>query len=176
MQNCRANLMKNESYKRVIVVSAKPREAYRALTKEFALTKKFNESWSLSSNDISAEGDFVTFRFEPTFWIFRVTRLAPEKLIELKCIDANDVHEGLPETIREEWVGTKIRWKIEPHGNGSQISFVHEGLIPTLGCYEICEAGWDHFFVKSLKAYLDKDADIPRSLKGEQRNVSSPHN
>ncbi len=144
--------MKNESYQRVIIVSAKPRAAYRALTEEFA------EWWAPSSNDITAAGDVVTFRFEPTFWTFRVARLAPERLIELECTDANHVPEGLPETISKEWVGTKIRWTIEPHGSGSKISLIHEGLVPLLGCYGICEAGWDHFFVNSLKAHLDKSA------------------
>ena len=92
----------------------------------------------------------------------RVIKLVPNKRVELECIEAHHVHEGLSESIREEWMGTKLKWTIEGKGDQTRISFMHEGLVPTLNCYEICEAGWDHFFVNSLKSYLDKGEGVLR--------------
>ena len=35
------------------------------------------------------------------------------------------------------------------------------GLTPQLLCYDICEAGWDMFFLHSLKQYLDTGRGKP---------------
>ncbi len=42
-----------------------------------------------------------------------------------------------------------------------QLSFVHKGLTPDLNCYEICDAGWTHFIINSLKQYLETGTGNP---------------
>ena len=73
------------------------------------------------------------------------------------------MHEGLPETARTEWLGTKMRFEIEPTVNGSDITFTHIGLQPDLDCFEICQAGWDFFFLDSLKLYLNEGEGKPHA-------------
>ena len=143
------------SYTREIVVSNTPSAAYLALTSEF------DKWWTASSSPVNAVGDTVTFRFDTTDWTMRATKLVHEKSVELECVEAHHVHEGLPASIRKEWEGTKLKWNIQQQGNKTKISFVHEGLVPSLDCYEICEMGWDHFFVNSLKNYLDRGEGNP---------------
>lgn len=147
--------MSDKSYVREITVSASPAAAYRALT------EGIDRWWTETSNTLKTESDTVTFRFEPTFWKMRVRQMVPNSLIELVCIEANHVHEGLPESIREEWFGTVLRWRIVEQAANTRIIFEHEGLVPGLECYDICEAGWDHYFVNSLKSYLDTGKGQP---------------
>ncbi len=142
--------MKTQSYSRQISVSADPSAAYRALTKDI------DKWWGSTSDVISSVGDTVTIYFPPTSWTMRANRLIPGRLIELECIEANHIYEGAPETIREEWVGTTLVWEIVKVGKQTRIDFVHKGLVPLLDCYEICEAGWDHYFVNELQQYLNK--------------------
>jgi len=147
--------MSTNSYAQKIIVSTTPDAAYRALTSEFDMW------WTESSGPINAVGDKVTFRFDPTYWTMCATKLVPNTSVELECIEAHHIHKGLPDSIRREWEGTKLKWRIQRHGDNTKISFVHEGLIPSLNCYEICEMGWDHFFVNSLKKYLDSGKGTP---------------
>lgn len=138
-------------YMREIEVSNTPEAVYLALTEEFY------KWWTAASHPFKAVGDSATFKFDTTYWTMRATKLEPGKCVELECIDAHHRHEGLPESIREEWKGTTLKWNIFRRGDKTRISFVHNGLVPSLNCYEICETGWNYYFVNCLKEYLDKE-------------------
>ncbi|MCZ6689796.1 MAG: SRPBCC domain-containing protein [Planctomycetota bacterium] len=149
--------MDDDNYKKVITVLAKPQAVYEVLT------EGISKWWGTSSHIMSKVDDetIVTFDSNPTSWKFRAVQLVPEKLVAWECVEANHIHEGLPDTISEEWVGTKLIWQIDPHLEGARVFFTHEGLVPSLGCYENCEAGWDHYIVGSLNKYLNRGAGIP---------------
>ena len=142
-------------YHREITVSNTPAAAYQALT------TGFDKWWTTRCNQIAVVGDKVTFRFGPTYWTMRVNDLVPDQYIELECVEAHHVHEGLPSSIQNEWQGTKLKWQIYQKEDKTRIMLVHEGLVPSLNCYEICEQGWDYFFMNSLKAYLDTGKGTP---------------
>ena len=151
--------MTNKDYSKTISVDASPQDAY------VALTNGFEEWWTSPDKPIRAIGDVARFRFPPgeAFWTFQATNLLPGKLVDLRCVEANHLHEGMPDAIREEWLGTTLTWHIYEEGGKTVIHFVHSGLTPTLHCFEICEAGWDYFFVDSLKTYLDTGVGLPHS-------------
>ena len=85
------------------------------------------------------------FRFGTAWWKMRVANLVPNQYVELECIDANHVHEGLPDSIRTEWVGSRLQWIIQPQAAKTTISMLHDKLVPSLDCYDICVQGWDFF-------------------------------
>jgi len=63
--------------------------------------------------------------------------------------------------IKEEWLGTELYWEFK-NGNGlTEISFLHNGLNPSLNCYEVCESAWSFFIPKSLKSYLETGIGNP---------------
>jgi len=144
-----------ESYAREIRIEGTAEAAYRALTLEF------DKWWTASSQPLNAVGDTVTFRFDATYWTMRVAVLVPNETVELECVEAHHSHKGLPASIEKEWEGTRLRWDIEQQREKARISFLHEGLAPSLECYEICERGWDYFFVHSLKSYLETGLGSP---------------
>jgi uncharacterized protein YndB with AHSA1/START domain len=145
--------MNTGSYTRKIDVTVKPAMVFRALTKEVS------KWWTTDSDDASAVGIKATFRFDKTFNIMLVKELIPDHRVVWECIEQEHINEKL--STHDEWVGTKLRWDIEPIPQGTRVTFVHEGLVPEMECYEICEAGWDNFFVDSFKNYLDTGVGRP---------------
>lgn len=143
------------NYTREIIVSNTPGAAYQALT------TTFDKWWTTSCNPITEAGDKITFRFGSTYWVMRANSLVPENSVELECIEAHHVHEGLSSSILDEWQGTKLKWVIQKHGEKTRIVLVHDGLVPSLDCYKVCEQGWDYFFANSLKQYLDTGKGLP---------------
>jgi len=108
-------------------------------------------------------GDQARFSFPPgkSFWTFRATELISDERVTLTCVEALHLHDALSETIREEWLGTQLHWSIKDHGAQTQIELLHQGLNPKLECFNVCEAGWNFFFLDSLKAYLDTGQGKP---------------
>lgn len=147
----------NADYQRMIDVKATPIQAYEAVT------SGFKEWWTDPETPLSRMGDVATFRFPPkdSSWTFRPVTLEPHRLVEHECVGAQHVHDGLPESIRTEWLGTKMRFEITPTEAGSRIVFTHEGLKPALDCFEVCEAGWDFFILESLRSYLNGEDGKP---------------
>ena len=99
----------------------------------------------------------------------RANSMVPDQSVELECIEAHHVHDGLSLSILNEWEGTKLRWRIQKQGEKTRIVLVHDGLMPFLNCYGVCEQGWDYFFVKSLKQYLDTGVGSPFENKTYQQ-------
>jgi uncharacterized protein YndB with AHSA1/START domain len=53
-----------------------------------------------------------------------------------------------------DWVGTTPTFTLRPRPDGgTDITFRHHGLGPTLECYDTCQAGWDQYLPR-LKRYL----------------------
>lgn len=148
-----------ESYVREIAVSASPEAAYRALTEEIG------KWWVMPDGDANKVGDIPVFRFGRTYWKMRVTELVSAHKVVWECIEANHIDKQISESAKKEWEGTTLTWEITGKNNGKNVSsiihFVHDGLSPSLECYEVCKNGWDYFFVSSLKKYLDTGKGDP---------------
>ena len=145
----------NSNYTREIVVSSTPAAAYKALT------TGFDKWWTTGTNQITETGDKITFKFGPSYWVMRAIKLVSESMVELECIEAHHLHDGLPSSILNEWKGSKLKWEIQKRKEKTKIVLVNEGLVPSLECYEVCEQGWDYFFVISLQLYLDTGEGSP---------------
>ena len=87
-----------------------------------------------------------------------VSEAFPNRSLVWKVAEANHDLEGI--TKKDEWKGTTIKWKIAENEIGSKVTLIHQGLVPALECYEICEAGWG-YFLGSLKNYLETGRGYP---------------
>jgi len=143
------------NYTHEIIVSNTPEKTF------IALTAGFNKWWTTDCNFISKVRDKITFKFGTSYWVMLAINLIPKRLVELECIEAHHVHDGLPSSILNEWKGSKLIWEIHRQEDKTKIVFTHEGLVPSLECYKICEQGWDYFFVNSLQQYLDTGEGSP---------------
>ena len=44
----------------------------------------------------------------------------------------------------DEWVGTRVVFDLrENEDGGTDVAFTHDGLVPSMACWEACNAGWD---------------------------------
>ena len=151
--------MSKNSYTRSITVKNTANAAFMALTKDIA------KWWTKPDQPLQTVGDRAKFTFPPgkSYWTFEATNLQQDRLVEMRCVDAMHIHEGQPKEIEKEWLGTVVIWKLSSDGDETTIDFEHIGLVPELNCYGVCEAGWDLFFVASLKEYLNTGVGHPHS-------------
>jgi hypothetical protein len=60
-----------------------------------------------------------------------------------------------------DWVGTTPAFTLSrSSAGGCDLEFRHEGLSPQLECYDMCQAGRDHY-LPSLRAYLETGTGHP---------------
>ncbi|HEX6181378.1 MAG TPA: SRPBCC domain-containing protein [Chitinophagaceae bacterium] len=52
-----------------------------------------------------------------------------------------------------EWVGTKVVFDISTKGDKTQVRFTHQGLTPSVECYDACNEGWN-YYIKSLYSLI----------------------
>jgi len=151
-------------YTCTFTMQAPPARVYAALTTPDGL-----RGWWTEDCDVGAAvGDSATFRFGKTHKTFRIETLTPERMICWRCTEQ---YHHLPGILKktDEWVGTRLRFALEPEGEGgTRLSFTHEGLVPTMECYAICQGGWDHFLKTSLKNFVERG-------KGEPYNDRYPY-
>jgi hypothetical protein len=84
----------------------------------------------------------------------RVDEAAEPELVVWTCLE----NSGHP-----EWEGTRIIFELDDNEHeASLLRFRHEGLIPRLDCYLVCESGWDHFLV-SIADYAETGQGSPFS-------------
>ena len=139
------------NYTATITVSVSAETAYTAIAQEMS------DWWTSMSAKFLATGDRAKTDFGgKSFWTFEAITLDKPKAVELRSCEAYHIHDGLPEEIKEEWLDSILRFEIKDTKEGLKITLTHEGLMPNLICYDVCKAGWDHFFLGSLKKYLDQ--------------------
>ena len=137
----------DQSYTSEFRVSALPEAVYTAITEEI------DRWWTTASNRAQKIGDTLTVEFgNSSRKVMTVTQAVPGELIVWNVTEAVINIKGVSK--KDEWVGTNIHWRIEESGQGSKISFMHEGLVPTFDCYDVCEEAWT-YFLGSLREYLN---------------------
>ena len=150
-----------KDYQQILTVAQPPAVVYGALTAHIA------DWWSRDfKGDAALPGSSFDIAFGQTRKTFRITEAIPGQSIVWECLQAHIAHPALSD--KAEWVGTKISWCLSAEETGTVIRFRHEGLQPRLECYEICEAGWDHF-LGSLKAYIDTGKGVPYERPAPQQ-------
>lgn len=146
-----------DNYKRSISVSASTTQAYQALTTGYA------HWWTKPDQVFKRVGDIARFSFPPlkSYWTFEAVKLVQNELVELKCVDAYHLHDDMPPDIETEWLGSILRFSIVELDGKTEITLDHLGLTPELLCYDVCEAGWDYFFLSSLPRFLNTGIGSP---------------
>lgn len=134
-----------------VSIVAPPGAVYGALTTPEGLA-----GWLTNDCEVrQGVGERSTFRFGPTFCVMKVTKLIPNQEVRWECVEQ---HHHAPSQIRrtDEWVGTEVVFHLSTRTNGeTELSFMHQGLVPTLECYGICQNDWNHLLKLSLKQYVE---------------------
>lgn len=60
-----------------------------------------------------------------------------------------------------EWTGSEIVFEITPSKNGTELRFIHVGLMPEVECYESCSTAWIHYITGSLHSLITTGVGLP---------------
>lgn len=129
-----------------------------------AVAEQMSDWWTPMSAQFLSIGDQAKTDFGgESYWVFKALELDSYQRIVLQCCEANHIHQGEAVDMREEWLNTQLHFEFTPFGEKTVIKFTHKGLVPTLNCYGVCKAGWDHYILTSLKNYLEHAAGQPNT-------------
>lgn len=145
-----------DSYRNKLIIKTSPQKLYEAIT-----TAKGLASWWTDQIELYPQlGGTATFRFQKDVYVvMKIGKLVPGKTVVWKCVEQYFPMKGTEKT--DEWVGTTVRFEILENKDGTtMLTFIHEGLIEDLFCYESCKKAWDEF-LESLKNYLETGTGAP---------------
>lgn len=139
-------------YSATITTSAPPDRVARQILDDLEL-------WWSTRVDRRADG--FTVRFNNSHVTFAFDPGGTPDQFTWTCSDAHMIIEGVDDL--EEWRGTRLIWHIAPSTDGSTITLTHEGLTPSIACFDVCVRGWQHFFEGSLRNHLNGETAMPET-------------
>ncbi|MBC7725508.1 MAG: SRPBCC domain-containing protein [Burkholderiaceae bacterium] len=77
---------------------------------------------------------------------FRVTELGPARRVAWQV--TGSYLDFIAD--KQEWNGTTVRFDIKEDGQGTRVTFTHEGLEQEIECYGACSNAWQTFVGGSL--------------------------
>jgi uncharacterized protein YndB with AHSA1/START domain len=114
--------------------------------------------WTDQTEYRPVEGEVAVFSFGPNQEVqfrFRIDRIDAPRLLEWSCVD------GPP-----EWRPTRIRWQLEPHGDGgTRLRFEHLGWASADGELGTCSFTWARV-LQRLQAWVTDGAREPVFSRG----------
>lgn len=149
-------------FRQNLTLRASSDAVFAALTTPRGLAGWWSDDCDVPTGPSHAVGATVRVRFDCAKKDFRIERLEPGRALEWRCTAA---YIDLPQLERRsEWVGTRLRFELAPNPDGSTaLAFEHEGLEPTLECFELCRAGWQQF-LGSLQRFVETGRGEPYRL------------
>ncbi len=146
-------MIKEKDYTTSITVDRSASEVFEALN-------NVSEWWQGEIHGNTKEvGDEFTYQMKEFHYTKqRIIESVPEKKVVWLVIESkiNFV------TDKEEWLHTKIVFDIDKTDDETKITFTHQGLVPTIECYDGCSGAWEGLIEKSLFSYITtgKGVDI----------------
>lgn len=147
-----------KDYQCTITINAPSQKVYEAIT-----TQKGIQNWWTKECEVQSKlGGKATMRFGKTYNVMQFEKLTGNE-VQWKCVEQHHEEEK-PLSRDDEWVGTKVIFLIKQVDPAlTELRFTHQGLNPSLECFDICQRGWDHFIKTSLKNYLEQGQGQPYS-------------
>lgn len=72
---------------------------------------------------------------------------------------------------KTEWVGSKLIFELSSEANKTIVKFTHEGLVPQMECYNVCNEAWTGYITKSLYKLITTGKGNPNPAEGEGFNA-----
>ncbi|WP_344980483.1 SRPBCC domain-containing protein [Compostibacter hankyongensis] len=139
------------SFTTAVMVDKSPEEVFAAV--------KNVRGWWL--NNIEGSTDKLNDEFK--FYVdkrlqfhFKIIELVPYKRIVWIVLD-----QSFGNTEEQEWKGTTVLFEISATGGQTRLRFTHQGLVPSLECYEVCHYAWTQYIQVSLFDFIKKGEGQP---------------
>jgi uncharacterized protein YndB with AHSA1/START domain len=135
--------MSDTSYTTSFSVDRTPEEVFAAIN-------DVRGWWMTKVNgDNGAVGDEFSYHVPGIhFCKMRVTELVPAQKVVWQVVDN---HMGFIED-QSEWKGTEIRFELFRKDGATELRFVHDGLVPSYECFDVCRNAWTFYVGSSLRS------------------------
>ncbi|RYU90535.1 SRPBCC domain-containing protein [Mucilaginibacter terrigena] len=134
--------MKNQDFTTTILVSA-------AAQKVFDAINNVRGWWSenIEGDTGKLNSEFIYHYQDIHRAKMKITELVTNKKVVWHVVD-NYFKFTKDEN---EWKGTNVIFEITEKDDKTQLTFTHQGLVPTYECYNVCHDAWTHYIQDSLK-------------------------
>jgi hypothetical protein len=130
--------------------------------------------WSESVvDDTASAGAEWDYRYQDVHSCrIRVAEAVPGERVAWEVLENHFTFTADP----REWVGTRIVFEIAPSGDGTVLTFTHEGLVESHECYGVCVQGWDFYVGESLRELVETGRGRPSTFdhREEQGTAVAP--
>lgn len=152
--------MNAASYSTSFTVENTPEEVFEAVTNPRGW-------WSTGIEGVTdRSGEEFVFEVPGVHYSkIRVTELVPGQRVVWRVVDAT-IHFVAD---KDEWTDTEIRFEISPTDNGTELRFTHDGLVPSVECYDACSNAWGQYAGGSLRNFITTGTGNPDSNPDEER-------
>lgn len=148
----------------------------QTLYRQFATQKGVRHWWTAHCTMDERLGGRAHFPFADAgfFATATISELEPDRLVAWTVTDSKH-----PDSCRwtdlHDWIGTTIRFRIEPiDERRSNLTFTHEGLAP-LECAETCSSIWRTYLGQSLMNFLRSGTGDPyrdkKAMSGQNKEI-----
>src|ERR1035438_6774783 len=108
-------------------------------------------------------GDEFTYRYEDVHCCrIRLIEVVPDKKVVWLVLD-NYFNFTKDEA---EWTGTKIIFEASKKGDGTQVRFTHEGLVPAYECFDVSSKAGGSYVNGSLRSLITSGKGRPNQKSG----------
>lgn len=143
-----------DHYMQTLVIDAEPSAVYAAIATEEGL----RAWWTATCTADSHAGGTARFRFGAIRKDMSIEQLDPNRGVRWFCTHVEAAGTSSQIT---EWIGTEIVFRLTPTIDGrTRLDFEHIGLVPTLGCYDLCSTCWS-YFLGSLQQFVETGRGTP---------------
>lgn len=130
----------------ILVISAPPEKVYDAITTQEGLS-----GWWCTKTKAEPRPDSIArFEFDEGYHKeMKITELQPSKKVAWLC-----------QVAYPEWIGTTVTFEMEPHANGTLLSFYHDGWKEYTKEFAVCNYHWA-LFMRSLRLLCETGKGLP---------------
>jgi uncharacterized protein YndB with AHSA1/START domain len=142
-------------YQKTLFIHADAAAVYAAIATEEGL----RAWWTPDCTADTHVGGTAHFRFGGTHKDMSIEQLDTNRGVRWFCTRAHIESTSLAR--KDEWTGTEIVFRLTPTIDGkTRLDFEHIGLVPALGCYDLCSNGWN-YFLASLQQLVETGRGTP---------------
>ena len=157
-----------ESFTATIETSKSPQEVFNCLTEVTKWWSNDFEGYSSQLND-----EFVIYHPNQHYSKQKLVEVVLNKKIVWLVTDSTLYWL---EKNMHEWSNTKMIFEISNTADKTILHFIHEGLVPEMECYTMCEKGWTMIIKSWLLHFLTNGTPSPEMTKAtEIRNKFLAH-
>lgn len=144
--------MATKNFTTTMLVDKTPKETFNAIN-------NVRGWWSttLKGTSDQLDGEFIYQHKEMHKSTQRVKELIPNEKVTWLVTESN---LSFTEK-KDEWNNTTITFDISKKDDQTQIVFTHNGLVPSLECFNACSGGWNYYLHQSLVPFINTGKGQP---------------